>query len=103
MARIDYDGVVVAVRYDLQGQVDWVRAFERRGPAFSDYVMINRSSLVQKIKDGKKFMTGERVVYQAGTFNVHEIIRVIDHDGKDILVLGDNKADIDSLPGLPML
>ncbi len=52
MARVDYDGVIQAVHYDNQGQVEWVRAFLRRGPVWSDYVQLDRDDLVDKINSG---------------------------------------------------
>jgi hypothetical protein len=36
-----FDGVIEAVRYK-DGQIEVVRAFERRGSAFTDRVMLNR-------------------------------------------------------------
>ena len=49
-----YDGVITAVRYSSEGAVDWVRAFERRGPTFSDRLKLHRDELVEAIKSGKK-------------------------------------------------
>ena len=49
-----YDGVIEAVHYK-NGQIVVVRAFERRGAAFSDRVMIGRNELLDRLKDGKTF------------------------------------------------
>jgi hypothetical protein len=40
-----FDGVIEAVRYK-NGQVEVVRAFERRGAAFSDRILIPRRELL---------------------------------------------------------
>ena len=48
-----FDGVIEAVRYK-DGQIDVVRAFERRGAAFSDRIMIDRKELLERLKEGKE-------------------------------------------------
>ena len=53
------DAVVVAVKLAEEGKIDWLRAFERRGPTWSDYVMIPRAEAIERIKAGQRFVTGE--------------------------------------------
>lgn len=103
MAKIKYDGVVESVRYKPNGDVDWIRAYERRGPAFTDYIIIDRQSLIERLKAGKKFMVGKRVRFLAGTFDVTSPVRLISRDGKDILVAGGEPADHDRLDGVPLI
>ena len=62
-----YDGVIEAVRYK-NGQIVVVRAFERRGAAFSDRVMMDRRELLERLKDGRKFIVGKRKELLAGSF-----------------------------------
>jgi len=103
MAKQKLDGVVVAVRYLPNGQVAWVRAFLRRGPTFSDYILLDRQTLIQNLQDGKKFWAGQRTPQLASTFEVTQPLRVLTQDGRDILVVGDEAADRDSLKGVPVL
>jgi hypothetical protein len=58
-----YDGVVVAVRYTPHGEIDWVRAFERRGFVFSDYRVMERNTLIERLQAGKRFKTGSRIPF----------------------------------------
>jgi len=58
MARTKYDGIVQAVRYGEDGQILWVAAFLRRGPTWSDSLLIDRKALVDKLKSGKQFVIG---------------------------------------------
>ena len=44
MAKIKYDGVITAVHFNPDKQVDWVRAFLRCGPQFSDRIMLDRQT-----------------------------------------------------------
>ena len=68
MARQKFDGVVETVRYTPEGEISLVRLYERRGSAFSDYVLIDRPEMIRRIRAGKKLVTGQRVPYFAGTF-----------------------------------
>ena len=56
-----YDGVIVAARYTPQGEIDWVRAFERHGFVFSDRMNMDRETLLKNLREGKRFKTGERI------------------------------------------
>lgn len=63
-----FDGVIETVRYAPNGQIEVVRAYERRGAAFSDHVLIGRAALVERLKKGKKFVTGQRKPNMGGMF-----------------------------------
>lgn len=63
-----FDGVIETVRYAPNGQIEVVRAYERRGAAFSDHVLIGRAALVERLKQGKKFVTGQRKPNMGGMF-----------------------------------
>ena len=103
MAKIKYDGVVEAVHYKPNGEVDWVRAYERRGPIFSDHVLIERSALVDRLKSGLNYVVGSRLPLKAGTFDVSVPLNVIDVGGKETLVVGETQAEKDRLDGVPII
>jgi hypothetical protein len=103
MAKPKYDGVIEAVHYQPDGQVDWVRAFERRGPTWSDYVILKRGTLVQKMKAGKKFVAGRRIPQLAGTFEVSAPVKLVIDGDKELLVTGEQSAKQDRLEGVPFL
>ncbi len=103
MPKPKYDGVVVAVRYAPDGRVGWVRAYTRRGPTFSDHVMIRRDDLVDMIKAGKRFVVGQRIALMASTFEVGEAVRVIQSEDQEILISGANSSKQDRLEGVPIL
>jgi hypothetical protein len=103
MAKKKFDGVVEAVHYKSNGEVDWVRAYERRGPTFSDHLLIEREALIERLKSGKNFMVGRRVQREASTFDVTQPLRVVDFGGRDALVVGQSKAEQDSLEGVPVI
>jgi len=80
------DGVVEAVHRGPNGQVAEVRFYERRGPTWSDHMLLSRDALIQRLKKGKKFGLGERKEYLGGTFRVSSLIKVDAVDGKERLI-----------------
>lgn len=103
MARNDYDGVVEAVHYSSDGQVAWVRAYEKRGPTFSERMMLDRETLVARLKDGKRYVSGKRIPYLASTFDVSDALHLVNKDGEEVLVTGDRQAETDNLEGVPII
>ena len=103
MAKQKYDGVVEAVHYKPDGQVDWVRAFESRGPIFTDWVLIGREALIERLTSGKKFVIGKRISQMANTFEVSKPVRLVNVNGEKVLVTGDTQADEDCLEGVPVI
>lgn len=94
------DAVIEAVRY-RNGQIEVVRAFERRGTAFSDRVMIPRGELLQRLKDGRKFVIGQRTELLAGTFETSKPVQVVSRDGNEFIATRAD-ADRDELEQAPV-
>ncbi len=94
-----FDGVLEAVRYK-NGKIEVVRGYERRGPTFTDRVLLDRKTLLERIKAGKRFVTGQRKEYLASTFDVGKPVKLVGQDGKQVVTtLSD--ADHDELEGVP--
>jgi uncharacterized protein YjhX (UPF0386 family) len=79
-----FDGVIEAVRYK-NGQIVMVRAYERRGSSFSDHLLINRRDLLERLRSGKKFVTGSRKELLASTFESDKPVQVVSRDGKEFI------------------
>ena len=103
MAKPKYDGVVQAVHYQPDGQVDWVRVYLRRGPTFSDYVLLTRQTLLEHLKSGQRYWVGQRIPLLAGTFEVTEPLHVVTKDGREALVVGEETSGRDHLRGVPVI
>ncbi len=96
-----FDGVIEAVRYK-NGQIVIVRAFERRGTAFSDRVLIDRKELLGRLKKGKNYVIGKRKELLAGTFEVQEKpLKVLEQNGREIISTRPD-ADHDELEQSPI-
>jgi hypothetical protein len=103
MAEIKYDGIIQTVRYDNEGRIEWVRAFLRRGPTWSDYIILDRETMISQIKSGKRFAAGKRTPQMGTTFEITDPVRLYQADGQDVLVTGDIQANQDCLEGVPLI
>ena len=96
-----FDGVIEAAHYK-NGQIESVRAFERRGATFSDRVLIDRKELLERLKNGQKYVVGKRKQFLASTFEVQEKpVQVLKRDGKEIISTRPD-ADHDELEQVPV-
>ena len=102
--RQDFDGVVEAVHYKKTGRIDWVRAYERRGPTWSDHLIIDRKTLLKKLEEGKRFFAGKRNVFNASEFKLGKKL-VIDDNGKGEVIITENTKQnlIDHLEDVEIL
>jgi len=103
MAKPKIDGVIEAVRYNPDGQVNWVRAYLRRGPTYSDRILLDRQKLIELLKSGKSIVSGVRVEQMASTFQVGKPVRLHQNNGQEVLVTGDVQSNQDRLEGVPIL
>ena len=94
------DGVIEAVRYK-NGHIVAVRAYERRGAAFSDHILLDRRELLERIKKGKKFVIGTRREYWAGTFDERKPVQIVEREGREIISTR-AEADRDELEQAPV-
>lgn len=95
-----YDGVIEAVRYK-NGQVSMVRAFERRGATFSDSVVLDRKSLMERLHKGRQFVTGSRTDLMASTFSVAKTVMLVKVDSSEWIATREN-ANRDELENVPL-
>jgi hypothetical protein len=94
-----FDVVIEAVRYK-SGKIELVRAYERRGPTFSDRVLLDRKMLLERLKEGRRFVTGQRKELLASTFDVGKPVKLEGQDGKQIVTTRP-EAERDELEGVP--
>ncbi|MBN1667209.1 MAG: hypothetical protein JW862_08970 [Anaerolineales bacterium] len=98
-----YDGVVETVRYSPEGKIRWVRAYERHGFVFTDHFLMDRETLLERLKAGKRFYTGERQVYMGSDFTIKTPLRLVQQAGQDYIVAGDANGEQDRLEGVPII
>ena len=102
MADKKFDGIVEAVHYTHNGQIDFVRAYERRGATFSDRVLLDRKTLLERLKARKRFVIGQRKEFLASTFVPGRDIRLVQREGQEFV---STRADAsrDELEGAPVI
>jgi hypothetical protein len=98
MAR--FDGVIEAVRYK-GSKIELVRAYERRGATFSDRVLIDRPTLIARLRKGRRFVTGQRKQLMASTFDVGKPVILAGRNGEQVVTSLD-QVDRDRLEGVPV-
>jgi hypothetical protein len=103
MAKSNYDGVLEAVHFNPDGQLDWVRVYERRGAVFTDRLMLNRDAFIKQLKAGKSYMVGERIPNLGGKFNVTKTVHLLQQNSKLVIVVGNAQANKDELSGVPII
>ncbi len=91
-----------AAHFNKDGDLLWVRAYERRGPTWSDVVLLDREHLIKKIKSGKRFFVGKRIAFLASEFQLRDQFHINTLKTGFVITLGkDKKADSDRLQKLP--
>lgn len=76
MARLKFDLVIESVRYTPDGKIETVRVYERRGPAFSDIFLMPRTTLMERLQQGRKCVVGQRKEFLAGSFNAGKAVQM---------------------------
>jgi hypothetical protein len=94
------DGVIEAVRYK-NGQLMVVRAYERRGSTFSDRVLLERKTLLERLQVGRKYFIGVREELRASTFKVGKPVLIVKLDGRELIATREN-ATCDELEEVPV-
>ncbi len=95
------DGVIEAVHYGADGQVETVRYYERRGAVFSDRKLIGRDELISLLKARKVFVIGTRKPFQGASFETGNAVRLAGAAGREVLTTANTPSDKDHLEGVP--
>jgi len=93
------DGVIEAARYK-NGQITLVRAYERRGATFSDHVLVDRKTLLERLQKGKQYVTGTREELRASTFSLGKSVKIVKQNDRELLTTSEN-ATHDELEKVP--
>ncbi|MEN4013143.1 MAG: hypothetical protein AB1453_05060 [Chloroflexota bacterium] len=96
-----FDVVIEAVRFTPDGSLQTARIYERRGPVWSDRLLIGRADLIRRIRKGEKVVIGARKPYLANTFEAFAAVRLAQNDDKEVLTSMVENDHSDSLPQAP--
>ncbi len=96
-----FDVVIEAVRIAPDGSLHTARIYERRGPTWSDRLLVGRDDLIRRIRKGEKVVIGARKPYLASTFEVFAPLRLAGSAGQETLTSQSEDGAQDSLPQAP--
>jgi hypothetical protein len=99
MAKKKIDGVIESVRY-RNGQIAAVRAYERRGFTYSDRLVLDRKTLLERLQKGMHFVAGSREELKASTFSLTKPILLVKAAEHEIIATNLN-ASRDELENVP--
>ena len=97
-----YEGVIEAVHYAPDGNIDWVRGYERRGFIFTDMLLFSRQTLLSRLQEGERFYVGSRKPHMGNDFVLHEALRLEGKKGGEHVVAGKSQGKGDFLEGAPV-
>jgi hypothetical protein len=66
-------------------------------------VLVDRPTLVERLKSGKQFVVGKRVEHMGGTFETSTPVELRMKNGDEILITGNSGAENDCLEGVPLV
>lgn len=93
------DGVIEAVRYK-GGKIELVRLYERRGPTYSDHVLLDRAKLLERLRQGKRLFTGRRTPLLASTFELDNPVVLSGSNGDAVITTpgGEGQDKLEDVP-----
>jgi hypothetical protein len=65
--------------------------------------MIDRKTLIDHLRSGKRFVIGKRVPLMGASFESSGALKVKQVNGHEVLVVGDANTDHDYLAGVPII
>jgi len=101
MARKNFDGVIEAVRYSPNGQIDMVRMYEVRWLVYSDQILLSRATLLERLSHGERFVTGHRKTYVGNVFETGKSVH-ISGTSNVIITTKDQAGNQDFLANVPV-
>lgn len=93
------DGVIEAARFK-NGQIQFVRVYEKRGFTFSDWLLLDRKTLIERLQKGQKFITGSREELKASTFKTQKPVILVKENGHEYISTSENTKH-DELENVP--
>lgn len=94
------DIIIEAVRYK-NGQIVMARGYERRGTTFSDRVLLDRKTLLERLQKGQQVLLGSREELKASTFKLGRDVHLVRQDDREWITT-QSTATRDELEEVPV-
>ena len=77
MNRKKADLIIEAVHHKHNGQIDFVRAYQKRGATYSDCVLVKRKELLEMFATGDHVVIGKRTPFLGTIFSDQKTVSLL--------------------------
>jgi len=95
------DLIIETVHHKHNGQIDFVRAYQKRGSAYSDCLLVKRQELVKMLAKGMKVVTGQRIHLMGNSFSGLIPVSLFTMDNKSLIMTVGSTAGLKELAETP--
>jgi hypothetical protein len=103
MKKRSPDLIIEAAHFMPNGQLDYVRAYQKRGATYSDCLLLKRGQLVELIDGGLKAATGQRIHLMGNKFTRIIPVKLVSFNNHITFTTGDPVAGQKDLPDIPTI
>jgi hypothetical protein len=103
MNRNKADLIIEAVHHKRNGQIDFVRAYQKRGATYSDCILMKRQELLEMLAKGKHVVTGQRILFLGTTFSDQTSVSLLTVNNKPTITITGSIAYQKELAEAPII
>jgi hypothetical protein len=103
MNRNKADLIIEAVHHKHNGQIDFVRAYQKRGTTYSDCVLMKRQELLEMLAMGNHVVTGQRILFLGTTFSDQTSVSLLTINNKQTIAMTGSIAYQKELAEAPII
>lgn len=103
MNRYKADLIIEAVHHKRNGQIDFVRAYQKRGATYSDCLLVERKELLESIVLGMRVFIGQRVPFWGTVFSELAPVRLQTIHNKQTIVTTTSNVNQKELAEAPII
>ena len=103
MKRNKADLIIEAVHRKHNGQIDFVRAYQKRGATYSDCVLVKRQKLLEMLAKGNQVVTGERIPFLGTIFSDQKTVGLLTINNKQTIATTGSTVSQKELADTPLI
>lgn len=103
MAKKKFDAIVEAAHFQPDGKLAWVRAYLRRGAAYSDHVLLDRGALIERLRAGQNIVAGRRIPMMGASFETSSKLQLVQLAEGEFISMAGGTDTGDHLAGVPII
>jgi len=103
MNRNKADLIIEAVHHKRNGQIDFVRAYQKRGATYSDCLLVKRQELLELLVLGMRVVTGQRIPLLGTVFLELAPVMLLTINNKQTIATGGSTENHIELAEVPII